>query len=81
MQQKFFSWSKSAKKWTKRRRTLKTVARVYSVCPQYTELFCIRLLVYAVKGPTSFLSLRTSDSGEVFDTFCEAARVQTFFSA
>ena len=51
------------------------VTRVYTVSPKMTELFCLRLLTYNVRGPTSFEGLRTLDDGTVCETYVEAAKV------
>lgn len=61
--------------WKGRRKAWKSIPRIYTVSPKFTELFCLRLLVYVVKGPRSFECLRTLDDGTVCETFCEAARV------
>ena len=72
---KHIRWLKTGRKWKARRRSLKTLPRIYTVNPKFTELFCIRLLVEVVKGPQSFEDLRTLDDGTVCETFCQAAQV------
>ena len=47
------------------------ISRVYTVSPRNKELFCLRLLLLNVRGPTGYEDLRTVD-GHVFQTFEEA---------
>jgi hypothetical protein len=52
------------------------IGRMYSVSPNDVEFerYCVRLLLLHVKGPTSFVHLRTSEDGlTVHDTFLKAA--------
>ena len=50
----------------------KTVAlgRVYVVHPNNSNCFHLRILLHVVKGPTSFISLRTFQG--IFQGFCKA---------
>ena len=54
----------------------KTVAlgRVYVVHPNNSDCFHLRILLHVVKGPTSFISLRTFQgiTYEIFQGFCKA---------
>jgi hypothetical protein len=59
--------------WLKRQRDV-ALGRVYTVPPSEQELHCLRLLLFTVRGPTSFESLRTFE-GNVCSTFKEAARL------
>ena len=68
--------------WAKRKRGKKrndddevegdTIGRIPMVPMGRPELYHLRLLLFHIKGPQSFESLRTSDEGEVFPTFQQA---------
>ena len=47
------------KKWVKRKTKEKKLGRVYPVHPSNMEAFCMRLLLFKVRGPRSFEDLRT----------------------
>lgn len=49
------------------------MGRVYTVHPNNQECFYLRLLLHVVKGPKSFVNLRTVD-GQVCETFQEACQ-------
>ena len=49
------------------------IGRVYTIHPQNSECFHLRLLLHHVRGPTSFLSLRTVQ-GQVHPTYHAACR-------
>lgn len=70
-----YVWEQRKKQWVQRKKTMKTIARIFPVSPRYAERFAIRLLVVNVRGATSFEELRTLDDGTVCGTFTEAARV------
>ena len=50
------------------------LGRVYIVHPNNSERFDLRILLHAVKGHTSFISLRTFQgiTYEIFQGFCKA---------
>ena len=70
-----YVWEQRKKEWVQRKKTMKTIARIFPVSPRYAERFAIRLLVLNVRGATSFEDLRTLDDGTECSTFTEAARV------
>ena len=49
------------------------LGRVYTVHPNNTECYHLRMFLYQVRGPTSFELLRTVN-GEVLPTFQSACR-------
>ena len=55
-------------------RKKEALGRVYTVPPSEQELHCLRLLLFTVKGPTSFHSIRTFE-GKICSKFKEAARL------
>lgn len=76
----YYTWNN--KKWSRRKRGSEVegnphvrfdcaLGRVYTVHPSQHECFFLRMLLYEVKGPTSFEDLRTVD-GHVCATFREA---------
>ena len=58
---KKYTWQYKDMIWTPRKGRYKTIGRIYSVSPQKSELFHLRLLLLKVRGPTSFSDLRTFD--------------------
>ena len=68
-----FIWKGS--KWQPRKTAEKAIGRVYAVSPKLEECFCLRLLLFEVKGPTSYEFLRTYE-GELHPTFKEACRAR-----
>ena len=81
---RYYTWQ-SNKTWKRRRRGTEVdghhgiysdtaLGRVYTVHPNNSECFYLRLLLHDVRGPTSFLSLRTDDDGFVSATYHEACQ-------
>ena len=68
---KHYLWK--GNKWVKRKNNEHAIGRVFTVPPSEQELHCLRLLLFTVKGPDSFESLRTFE-GVLCLTFKEAAR-------
>lgn len=66
-----FVWNATQKQWTLRQRGRLALGRMYFVPPTAGERFYLRTLLSVVRGPTSFLDLRTYN-GIVHPTF-EAA--------
>ncbi|XP_035223759.1 uncharacterized protein LOC118196414 [Stegodyphus dumicola] len=56
-------------------RSTDALGRVYTVHPNNSECFHLRLLLHEVRGPTSFTDLRTVQ-GRVCNTFKEACQLQ-----
>jgi hypothetical protein len=70
-----FTWKSSDKprKWVPRQRGLAdTIGRVFTVSPRETEKYHLRMLLYHVRGATSFTDLRTV-YGVEYATYQEAA--------
>lgn len=59
---KRFTWNPSSRKWTVRQANFNTIGRLYFISPTAGELFYLRTLLTAVRGPTSFENLRTFDN-------------------
>ena len=83
---KFYTWDKSGRRWhrAKQGRRLERPAgiikrnvmvRVYTVHPSQQECFFVRMLLHEVRGPTSFVALRTFE-GRVYHTFREACHAR-----
>ena len=83
---RYYTWQPN-KTWKRRRRGTEVdghhgiysdtaLGRVYTVHPNNSECFYLRLLLHNVCGPTSFLSLRTDDDGFVSATYHEACQRQ-----
>ena len=66
----YFVWDKDDKQWYPRQ-SRSAIGRLYFVAPTAGERFYLRLLLTAVKGPTSWQDLRTFDD-EVHPTFYAA---------
>jgi hypothetical protein len=49
------------------------IGRVYTVHPNNMECFCLRLLLHKVRGPTSFIDLKTVGN-TVYNTYKEACQ-------
>jgi hypothetical protein len=62
-----FVWDNGKKVWMPRKRG-RAIGRVYFAGPAAGERYYLRMLLYIVKGPTSWEYLRTVD-GVVYDTF------------
>ena len=56
------------------------LSRVYVVSPRSGDLCYLRLLLHRIKGPLSFVSLRTHD-GHIYPSFKEACRAKGFLQA
>lgn len=74
----WFNSKSNARCWIERqRRPSNLLCRVLSVSPKQAETYAIRLLLHRVRGPTSFLDLRTvtlpSGVRWTYDTFTKAA--------
>jgi len=65
-----YTWSDTKKAWSPRQKGF-AIGRMYFVAPNAGERFFLRTLLTAIKGPTSFLSLRTYN-GVIYDSFEEA---------
>ncbi|KAG8239489.1 hypothetical protein J437_LFUL019012 [Ladona fulva] len=80
---KYYTWNKSRKLFCKRKQGVRTpgcdtcasevLGRVYTVHPNNSECYYLRLLLHTVRWPTSFAALRTVD-GEVCQTHREACQ-------
>ncbi|KAI7953570.1 hypothetical protein MJO28_006117 [Puccinia striiformis f. sp. tritici] len=68
---RYFTWTKS-KRFKGRKQTCDTIGRVYFASINQGERYYLRLLLLNVRGPTSFVDLRTVD-GIIYGTFREAA--------
>lgn len=69
---KHFTWDKTKKRFKPRGRDIQTVGRVHYVKIADGEKYFLRLLLFNVRGPTSFTDLRTVD-GVVCNSFRDAA--------
>jgi hypothetical protein len=71
---RFFVRNKSNQgPWRRRKKQFsRTIGRMPDIAATKSELFCLKLLLLAVKGPKSYLDLRTV-GGVVYDSFQEAA--------
>ncbi|KAG5556067.1 hypothetical protein RHGRI_006626 [Rhododendron griersonianum] len=65
-----FVWVTRSKTWEKRKQG-NVVGRIITANPTEGERYYLRLLLNHVRGPTSFLHLRTVD-GHIYDTYEEA---------
>lgn len=79
---KYYTWSASSKKFTRRKRgtivagyagvhSSDALGRVYTVHPNNAECYYLRLLLHTIKGPTSFAALKTIHGNEC-QTYREA---------
>lgn len=79
---KYYTWDALNKQFLRRKRGANVpdyagiyradaLGRVYTVHPNNTECFYLRILLHTIKGPTSFQALRTVN-GELCDTYREA---------
>ncbi|CAG8530509.1 5100_t:CDS:2, partial [Cetraspora pellucida] len=66
-----YVWNKTTKKWTKRYQG-DVIGRVYTIDPSNRECYYLRILLNNVKGPTSFIDLRTVNN-HIYATFKESA--------
>ncbi|XP_076301782.1 uncharacterized protein LOC143219860 [Lasioglossum baleicum] len=78
----YYTWNQSTKKFYRRKRGARhssiagiffsgTLERVYTVHPNNSECYYLRMLLHVVKGPTSFQAVKTID-GQVCQTYREA---------
>ncbi|XP_019167686.1 PREDICTED: uncharacterized protein LOC109163399 [Ipomoea nil] len=65
-----FVWKKDIRKWQPRKRGF-SIGRVFYVPPGSGEIFYLRCLLNKVKGPTSYLDIKTVD-GVQYDSFRDA---------
>lgn len=83
---KFYTWDASRKKWNRRIkgqivpefpgiRSTDALGRIYTVHPNNSECFHLRMLLHEVIGPTSFDALKTVD-GVVAETFKQACQLR-----
>ncbi|XP_017494024.1 PREDICTED: uncharacterized protein LOC108382137, partial [Rhagoletis zephyria] len=85
---KFYTWNASAKKFQRRKQgkaveghpnlySYDTLGRLYTVYPNNTECFYVRLLLINVRGPTSFQDLRAVN-GQLCATYRQACQELNF---
>ena len=76
----YFTFSKKDKKWLPRKQGVQindnifksnVISRIYNIHPRLGECYYLRLLLFEVIGPTSFLSFRTYN-GVVHNTYRNA---------
>ena len=67
-----YTWSKSTKSWSRRKRQFQIGRLVYAY-PSEGERFYLRVLLNHVRGPTSFISIRTVRDvvSPTFRKYCE----------
>ncbi|XP_019150399.1 PREDICTED: uncharacterized protein LOC109147196 [Ipomoea nil] len=65
-----FVWKKDIRKWQPRKRGF-SISRVFYVPPGSGEIFYLRCLLNKVKGPTSYLDIKTVD-GVQYESFRDA---------
>jgi hypothetical protein len=70
---KHYTWNVSRKSWSKRK-TGTALGRVYTVSPSNKECFFLRLLLHKVRGPRSFVDIRTV-ANHVCETYREACQL------
>jgi hypothetical protein len=80
----YYTWNQVGKKFNRRKqgtvveghhgvKKTDALGRVYTIHPNNTECFHLRMLLHIVKGPTSFQSLRTVQN-VIYDTFQGACK-------
>ncbi|CAL4067132.1 unnamed protein product, partial [Meganyctiphanes norvegica] len=80
----YYTWNKNEHVWKKRRQgnivdgypgvySSDTLGRVYSVHPHHSECFYLRMLLFEVRGPQSFVNLQMIDGRRCF-TYQEACK-------
>lgn len=69
---KHFVWKQNRKVWVRRANLSKSIGRIHFVSASNQELYYLRILLYHVRGPTSFIDIKTID-GRTFTTFKETA--------
>lgn len=78
----YYKWNANSKKWERRKRgkpvqgypgvfESDVIGRLYTIHPSQAECFYLRLLLVHVRGPTSFLNLKTVN-GQVCFTYRQA---------
>ncbi|XP_022041031.1 uncharacterized protein LOC110943602 [Helianthus annuus] len=67
---RFYVWKLDQRIWVPRIKG-KTIGRIHSVSPYTGEAYYLRILLFKVKGPTSFDDIKTVN-GRVYDTFRDA---------
>lgn len=78
----YYTWNTTTKRFCRRKqgsiledqsdiRYTDAIGRVYSIHPNNTECYFLRMLLHTVRGPTSFDGLRTID-GILYSTYREA---------
>jgi hypothetical protein len=83
---KYYTWNTGNKKWNRRRlgldvpqhpgiKSSDALGRVYTVHPNNSECFHLRLLLHEVRGPKSFEDLRTFQ-GNISPTFKQACQLR-----
>ncbi|XP_054708402.1 uncharacterized protein LOC129218210 [Uloborus diversus] len=83
---KYFTWNNSSKKWSRRKvghevpnhpglKCSDALGRVFSIHPNNSECFHLRLLLHEVRGPVSFIALETVER-YVCATFKEACQLK-----
>ena len=65
-----FTWNCTLKKWSPRKNASATIGRVFFAVPSDKERFYLRMLLYTIRGPTSYINLRTYE-GCVYPTYQE----------
>ncbi|XP_071577140.1 uncharacterized protein [Temnothorax nylanderi] len=80
---KYYTWNTCKKMFCKRKQgarvpgynvyATEALGRVYTIHPNNAECYYLRLLLHTIRGPTSFISLKTVN-GEVCQTYREACQ-------
>nr|CAH0113273.1 unnamed protein product [Daphnia galeata] len=68
----YYNFVKVRNFWKPRARNQRIIGRIYTVSVKQAERFCLRLLLIAIKGPTSYEYIRTVN-GVLLPTFKAAA--------
>jgi hypothetical protein len=76
----YYTWDYKKRRWNKRKRDIdedednvpEAIGRLYSIHPTQIQLYALRLLLNHVRGPTSYLDIRTVNGVEQ-DSFQAAA--------
>ena len=67
-----YSYNRSARRWTRRKRNVAVIGRIVTVHPRDRERFYLRLLLTKIPGCTCFEDLRRYH-GRLLNTFAESA--------
>jgi hypothetical protein len=62
-----FTWSKQNNTWKRREKEMGTIGRMLAIHPSCGELYYLRILLCHVRGPTSFVDIRTVNGQELRD--------------